>query len=133
MKSSYKLYGTFWDNKPSSDKSIVVINSDKETVDNRINISDVFKSENIEAFNFEIDKQMELFLDYVPSEKSAVVWKYYMRRVMQIAEYYKISHICCKEQDYNKVIEMLQQNEKTKRKTPQRLLAQSDDVFQMIC
>ncbi len=129
MKTSYKLYGTFWDNKDVSSKKLM-INSSREQVnaESWLILSEVLSNEHpIENSSFE-GKDVVLLLDYMPGNESAIVWDFYLKRLFQILEYYNVVTVTCDNQQQVSRLENAIDNY-IKKKTPNRLLAQSNGVL----
>lgn len=129
MKTSYKLYGTFWDNKDISSKKII-INSFEEQANSEscLILSEALSNEQpIEKSGFE-GKSVVLLLDYMPVNESSIVWDFYLRRLLQIVAYYNVEIINCKNQQQGTRLEKAIENYYKKR-TPNRLLAQSNGVL----
>ena len=129
MKSSYKFYGVFWDNKPIPDKKVKIIEwkGDLHKEEGMV-LSEILKSESPKEFWSSGEKQKYIMIDFVPSTKSSVIFRFYARRLLQIVEYYQLDEIYCKRDDKIEAIDDFY-----KEKTPNKLLAQSDGAFQMIC
>ncbi len=130
MKSSYKLHGSVWDRRKVPRQCPVVTLIDKNSADVFLKLSEQINKETLEVVAFNMNWILEI--DFVPNTKSIVVWDLYLIRVLQIIEFYQVKVVYCSNVDY---IDVLNKNLKAfyKRKTPERLLAQSVGVFQMIC
>lgn len=90
MKSSYKLYGAFWDQRKISAGCPLVLSSEETEMPMQaaiLKLSDVMKKEERK----EISERENIYLDidFIPANKSAVVWRFYVKRLVQIAEYYR--------------------------------------------
>lgn len=132
MKSSYKLYGSFWDGRLIPEMNLDVRCEKDKTYENIIKISNVLSAECPEQYQCIEGKPIVLQLDYFPSGKSSVFVEFFVKRVIQIADYYNAEIVECNNQDDVDVIKNII-DDLTKRKTPDKLLAQSYGVFQMIC
>lgn len=130
MKNSYKLYGSAWDRLmiPRQCPVVKIMEFNRDVV--------FFKLS--ELMNEEIpsrahdDENLILDIDFIPKTKSDVIWDFYLKRMLQIIEFYQAKPACYCNTDYVDIL-----NEKMKefykRKTPERLLAQSVGAFQKIC
>lgn len=130
MKSSYKLYGSIWDRLPIPEQCPVV-NTDKCNGDGiTIKLSEQFVKDNL-ATN-RLNNLIILNVDFVLKTNSVVIWNFYLKRMLQVVEYYQISIVYCSDTNY---VDRLNKKLRDyyKRKTPKRLLAQSVGVFRMIC
>ncbi|WP_026652476.1 hypothetical protein [Butyrivibrio proteoclasticus] len=129
MKTSYKLYGTFWDNKDVSSKKLMInIPGEHASSESCLTLSEVLGNEQpIESVSFE-GKSVVLLLDYMPANESVIVWNFYLKRLLQIVEYYKVETINCKDQRQASRLRNAIDNY-IKKKTPNRLLAQSNGVL----
>ncbi|WP_022750576.1 hypothetical protein [Lachnobacterium bovis] len=129
MKTSYKLYGTFWDNKDVSSKKLMInILGEHASSESCLTLSEVLGNEQpIESVSFE-GKSVVLLLDYMPANESVIVWDFYLKRLLQIVEYYKVETINCKDQGQASRLRNAIDNY-IKKKTPNRLLAQSNGVL----
>jgi hypothetical protein len=81
----------------------------------------------IENSSFE-GKNVVLLLDYMPVNESAIVWDFYLKRLFQILEYYNVVTVTCDNQQQVSRLENAIDNY-IKKKTPNRLLAQSNGVL----
>ena len=129
MKPSYKLYGTFWDNKSVSSKNYEIqCYSEKLRSECSLILSEVLSTEQpIEISSFE-GKRVDLLLDYMPENKATIVWDFYLTRLLQIIEYYNIEVIICNDQKQASLLEKAI-DDYYKKKTPNGLLAQSNGVL----
>ena len=129
MKTSYKLYGTFWDNKDVLSKKLMInISGEHASSESCLTLSEVLSNEQpIESVSFE-GKSVVLLLDYMPANESVIVWDFYLKRLLQIVEYYKVETINCKDQRQASRLRNAIDNY-IKKKTPNRLLAQSNGVL----
>lgn len=132
MKSSYKLYGSFWDGRSLPRANIAVQCGTDKLNENIIELSKVLSVEQPEKYKIIKKESTYLWVDYFPSKKSVVFMEFFVKRLLQIAEYYNVSMIACNNQDEVDVIEKIYADF-CKRKAPDKLLAQSHGAFQMIC
>lgn len=133
MKSSYKFYGVFWDNKTIPNKAVNISEwKDDLRKDDGIVLSEVLKSESPKEYSDCGENKNYILIDFVPTTESNVILRFYARRLLQIIEYYQVDEIYCKGKE---ISERLQEviDYFYKEKTPNKLLAQSDGAFQMIC
>lgn len=131
MKSTYKLYGTFWDQMEISETVHYVEDIELIPLGKMIiKLSDVMSDEECDVLETDA-KEVSLIVDFIPANDSVVIWDFYLKRMLQIAEYYH-SEIACLNSEYAIHINNALRDF-YKRKTPQRLLAQSDGVSQVIC
>ncbi len=94
MKNSYRLYGVFWDNKPITRRKLSVNIFDDEKNKDAVTLSGILKNEECSEEYLKEEKQY-LFVDYLPYKRYKVVTDYFIRRLMQIAEYYKVRELLC--------------------------------------
>ena len=132
MKSSYKLYGTFWDKRPIPERALSICCKFNEISENTIHLSEILENEAPVEYQFLDGKPIELLLDYFPSVTSSVIVEFFVKRILQIADYYDVTIVRCNSQNEVDIIERIIADF-DKRKTPDKLLAQSYGAFQMIC
>ena len=130
IKSSYKLFGSAWDRQPIPEKCPVVKLSERNIDGPFLKLSEqmVEKKHEKDVLN----ENMFLIVDFIPRTKSTVIWDFYLKRLLQIAEYYQTKTMFYSDSDY---IDQLNERLKNfyKRKAPKRSLAQSVGASQMIC
>lgn len=130
MKNSYKLYGCAWDRLmiPRQCPAVKLVELNRDAV--FCKLSEVMNEERPSRGH--VNENLILDVDFIPKTKSDVIWDFYLRRLLQIIEFYQAKPVCYCNADYVDIL-----NEKMKdfykRKTPERLLAQSVGAFQMIC
>ncbi|WP_027206385.1 hypothetical protein [Butyrivibrio fibrisolvens] len=131
MKSSYKIYGTFWNQKDIiyKDYQMQIMNENLQTEDN-ITISEILSTEHPETINRL--NHTKLLLDYIPNNEAEIVWDFYIKRLLQMANYYNVEVIICEDEQQLEKVKTAITNY-CKKRTPKRLLAQSNGVLQMIC
>ena len=130
MKRTYKLYGTVWDNKPITYGIKLKLQTDLQIIE-CISLKEVLKCEKLLERKY-TGEATELLLDYIPDTDSHLVWDYYLKRVLQIANYYEVKSFICETKEGIDRMEMLL-TDYYKRKAPNKLLAQSDGANQVIC
>ena len=94
MKKSYKLIGIFWDGKPLPSKvPSVDYEENIESSESALMLSDILslKDSEIEAFSHE--GYESIFIDILPTYSSTVL-KFYSKRLLQIAEYFRLPLKC---------------------------------------
>ena len=104
MKKSYKLFGTLWDriDEPdeifymNDDDFIYDINDEYNLFDyngiRRINISNIFKIEDIILFNDIVNNMRKynsilICIDYIPTTDNKILLNFYKKRIRQIYYY----------------------------------------------
>ena len=129
MKTSYKLYGTFWDNRGISGKiKKIQCIGEQTSTENTLIFTEILANEQPEDHSGLVGESVALLLDYMPENESTIVWEFYLKRLLQIVEYYNVETIICKEQQ--RVVQLEDAIENYyKKKTPNRLLAQSNGVL----
>lgn len=133
MKSSYKLYGLCWDHVFVSNKKLLVstIEKGKKNVEVYV-LSKVLSSSDYGINNAKTLSKGKLLVDYMPKNESITVWDFFLKRVLQISEILNVKELSC--EDEEQMVRLTKALESFyKRKTPNRLLAQPNGVFQMIC
>ena len=129
MKTSYKLYGTFWDNKDVSSKKLMInISGEHANSESCLSLSEVLSNEQPIEQSCVVGESVVLLLDYMPVNESAIVWDFFLKRLLQIVEYYNVEAINCIDQQQVSRLEYAIDNY-LKKKTPNRLLAQSNGVL----
>lgn len=129
MKASYKLFGNVWDRQKIPEKCPIVQSVEQDVKGTPIKLSVLIAEENprIEPLN----ENMLMDIDFIPRTSSAVVWDFYIKRLLQIIEHYQTKIVCSNLSDCGRLNVAIENF--YKRKTPERLLAQSDGALQMIC
>ncbi len=129
MKTSYKLYGTFWDNRDFSGKmKKIQCIGEQTSAENTLIFTEILADEQPEDHSGFTGESVALLLDYMPENESIIVWEFYLKRLLQIVEYYNVENIICKDQQ--QVVQLESAIEHYyKKKTPDRLLAQSNGVL----
>lgn len=103
MKSSYKLFGIYWDHKPNTDFNKCKIVSFKQGIDYKhpyclfdlvgeyrtINISEILSIENDEAWRLLSDqlkryKNIAIKIDFITKSSSQVASVFYKKKLCQI-------------------------------------------------
>ncbi|MDC7301113.1 hypothetical protein [Agathobacter ruminis] len=131
MKLSYKLFGVFWDQKEIP-KECPYVELVEDILSNWhvISLSKILEQEEVEEIK-ESAKTIVLLIDYLPMEKNTIVMDFFLKRLLQMTEYYHARMVCT---DSEKTCRLnLLISNYYKRKTPERSLAQSVGVFQTIC
>lgn len=129
MKSSYKLYGSFWDKRPIPEITATISCKSDTNSENTIYLSKILKTEEPMAYNFLLGEPIVLLIDYFPSSNSKVIIEFFIKRILQIAYYYNVTVVNCNSQNEVDIIESAIAVF-DKRKTPIKLLAQSYGVLQ---
>ena len=131
MKSSYKLYGDFWDGKPNQAYGLNVCLRNDRYEQTKLLLSEILKENDTSCLEKNKTEDLIVLIDYIPSEGKHIVDDFYICRLLQIVHYYNAEIQC---EDFEAVARISSLiNDYYKRKTPSRLLAQSDGVLQMIC
>lgn len=127
MKHSYKLYGAYWDHKALPQKIFAVKPvSEASPRAYMISLSDVMKREMPTAVD-ERGQQNSLLIDFIPANRSPVIWNFYLMRLLQIAGYYDAELVCKDEENIIYINDALKDLEK--RKASEELLAQPLMLF----
>jgi hypothetical protein len=95
MKSTYKLFGAFWDGKPIPNsppnvESIGLAHESAIPITAILRMDDESKIEEIRQSVVEIE------IDYFPNCSSALIEDFFLRRLLQITEFFD-ARIVCKE------------------------------------
>lgn len=99
MKKSYKLYGSFWDGRSMPDETVFAQCIETATdCQTSIKLSQVMKSEQ-PTVPLTSGGVTNLIVDYVPTTQSIIIWDFFLKRMLQIAEYYHAS-VTCTDEDY---------------------------------
>jgi|GEM_PF-3637784 len=94
MKKSYKLIGVFWDGKPLPSKvPSVDYEENIEGSDSALRLSKILSLKDSEIETFNTKKYNSIFIDMLPAY-SSIVLKFYLKRLLQITEYFKLPLKC---------------------------------------
>lgn len=97
MKSSYKLYGTFWDKKAVSNKRPEIQCINNIIPSETIVLSEVLNNEQPLEINNADGHIHKLYVDFVPANDATIVWNFYLKRLLQIMNYYNVNILNCSE------------------------------------
>lgn len=107
MKSSYKMYGSFWNRQFISEKDISVCCKFNTALENTICLSKILQNEEPIVFYFLDEVPVALLIDYFPSSTSIVVVEFFVKRILQIADYYNANVLICDNQNEANTIERM--------------------------
>lgn len=122
------MYGIFWDRRPIPKSGISICCKFDEILENKIYLSKILANETPVEYQFLDGNPIVLILDYFPSNSSSVIVEFFVKRVLQITNYYDVTILKCNCQSEVAIIERVM-TDFEKRKTPDKLLAQSYGVF----
>ncbi|SCY14302.1 hypothetical protein [Butyrivibrio sp. INlla14] len=132
MKSTYKLYGSYWDGRPipeSVPEVILKCDAQRKAI---VALTELFKEEkNIVKDSAERCKCSGVLIDYIPMNDSLCVRDYYILRLLQAVRCNGACIVCDDEEKATIIKGWIESY--YNRKTPQEQLAPSSSVFQMIC
>lgn len=99
MKRSYKLIGLFWDGKSIPENKPSISFQDHIGVpDSTIRLSEVLLLQDGEMADFSGSDFESLLIDWMPDVKYPPIWNFYIKRLLQIADYLGAKLVCDKEE-----------------------------------
>ena len=93
MKSSYLLYGLFWDGRPTPKTVPEILRSDNMTEMTVLSLKERFE-DNTPSQIQDYTSEIAIMVDYFPLNDKRSVVDFYLIRLLQIVEFYN-AKICC--------------------------------------
>ena len=93
MKSSYLLYGAFWDGMPIPKTAPKILKSCDLADMSVLSLKERFE-DNTPAQMQDNTSEIAIMVDYFPSNDKRSVVEFYMLRLLQMAEFYN-ANLCC--------------------------------------